>query len=852
MKKITTILVAILFAGITQAQVSLDYYLPSNVTYNQNVPTPKSVLGFEVGEMLVSHDKLIEYMKVLANFSDRMILEEYARSYENRPLISLIVTSPQNHNSLDQIKADHQKLSNPEVSREIQVDDMPLVIVLGYSVHGNESSAVNSSLLAAYYLAAAEGPEIDDLLKNAVVIVDPALNPDGVQRHANWVNINKSKTAVSDGNGRIFNETWPGGRTNHYWFDMNRDYLLLTHPETRGRVKRQHEWMPNLITDHHEMGSSSTFFFQPGVPSRNNPLTPVKNYELTKKIAKFHVKKLDGIKTLYYAEEGFDDFYFGKGSSYPDINGGIGILFEQASLRGFKRDAPLGQMNFPYSIKNQFEVALSSIEGAMSNRMELLNYQKEFYYTAVDQAAKDEVKAYVFGEPFDQAKTAQFLNILKMHQIDVYQLKDNYSDGPHDFETAYSYIVPGNQKNYLLLKSLFEKARYFKDKTFYDVTTWNLPMSFNIPYAEVKTLKSVSQLKGNLVEKITKKQGALLGSSDPIAWTFSWDEYYAPRAVSKLMEHGITVRVAKRPFSYQDDELTVNFSYGSIQVPVERQQKSLTEIKNTLESIAITEGLDIYGIKTGWTDKGIDAGSNDIVTLSKPNVLMLIEGGISAADAGEIWHLFDTRYSVPINMVPVTRFSRIDLNTYNTIIIPGARGSYGLSEQTISKLKTWVANGGTLIAYKGASKWVNDVFKLEQKFKESVVDKNPWPSYIDQRADANIQAINGAIFEVEMDLSHPLAYGFNRKVLPVFKTGTMVAELTDNPYETPFRYTSDPLLSGYVSDENHDRIKGSAFVSTHKIGQGIVISLMDNTNFRGVWYGTNKVFANAVFFGKVI
>lgn len=852
MKKITSILAIIMFAGVIQAQVSLSYYLPQNVTYKQDVPTPRSILGFEVGEMLVSHDKLVEYMKVLAKHSDRMIYEEYARSYENRPLFSLIVSSPQNQKNLDQIKADHQKLSNPEVSKDINVDDMPVVVVLGYSVHGNESSAVNSSLIAAYYLAAAEGPEIDELLSNAVIIVDPALNPDGVQRHANWVNINKSKNPVSDGNGRIFNETWPGGRTNHYWFDMNRDYLLLTHPETRGRVKRQHEWFPNLLTDHHEMGSSSTFFFQPGVPSRNNPLTPIKNYELTRKIAKFHAKQLDDIKTLYYSEEGFDDFYFGKGSSYPDINAGVGILFEQASLRGFKRDAPLGQVNFPYAIKNQFEVALSSLKGALSNRKELLNYQKAFYYTALDQAAKDEVKAYIFGEPFDKAKMAQFLRILKMHHIDVYKLKDNYSDGTNNFETKYSYVVPCKQKNYLLMKSLFEKARYFKDKTFYDVTTWNLPMSFNIPYTEVKSVRSLGQLKGELVQEITKKEGSLLGSANPIAWTFSWDEYYAPRAVSKLMEEGIKVRVAKRPFSYQDDELTVDLSYGSIQIPVERQSKSLSEIRDILESIAKSEELDIFGIKTGWTNKGIDAGSNDIVTLKKPNVLMLIEGGISASDAGEIWHLLDTRYSIPVNMVPVTRINRVDLSTYNTIIIPGARGSFGLAEQTIAKMKNWVVNGGTLIAYKSSSRWANAAFNLNQKFKERVPNENPWPTYIDRRADANLQAIKGAIFKVEMDLSHPLAYGFNRNILPVFKTGDMVAELTEDLYGTPFRYTSDPLLSGYVSDENHDRIKGAAFVSAHKIGRGIVISLMDNTNFRGVWYGTNKVFANAIFFGDVI
>ncbi len=851
MKKIILFFVAVLFAVLTQAQISLDYYLPNNVSYNQSIPTPESIAGFQVGEWMVSHDKLVEYMKTISSVSDRVIFKEYARSHENRPLIQLIFTSPKNQRNLEQIKAEHKKLSYPEISKDINVDDMPVVILLGNTVHGNEPSGANSAMLTAYYLAAAEGAEIDKLLENAVIILDPALNPDGFNRHASWVNANKSKADLSDANSRIYNETWPGGRTNHYWFDLNRDYLLLAHPESRGRVERLHEWLPNVVTDHHEMGANSTFFFQPGVPSRNNPLTPTKNYELTKKIGSYHASYLDNIKTLYFSEEVFDDFYFGKGSSYPDINGGIGILFEQTSLRGFKRAGNNGVIDFPYTIKNQFTVVQSTIEAALLNKNELLNHQKEFYNIALKEADKDEVKAYVFGESTDKRKTSEFLDLLKRHQIEVHQLKEDYVDGTNHFGKDNSYIVVCKQKNYLLLKSLFEKARYFKDVTFYDVSTWNFPMSFNIPFAEIKNDKTVKQIAGVGLDEVEFYEGKVTGSDDPVAWVFAWDEYYAPRAVSELLDNGLVVKVAKRPFKYRAESVRVDFDYGSIQIPVEHQKMSLEEIKAMLSKIAKRDGLDIYGLKTSWVDAGIDIGSSDFVVLQKPEILLLVEGGTNSSDAGEIWHLFDTRYATPITLLPTSRLSSIDLNAYNTLILPG--GTYNdIHESQVSKIRTWVADGGNFIAYKNATQWVNKVMKLEQEFKENVKLTDEWPKYDKKSSDANSQAINGAIFEVEMDLSHPLAFGYKREILSVFKTGTMVAELTKDPYNSPFRYTKDPLKSGFCSDENHERIKGAAFISTHKIGTGIVISIMDNTNFRGIWYGTNKVFANAVFFGNII
>ena len=265
-KKYFLIIIALFLLKLSNGQEGLDYFLPQNIQYNPNIPVPEKVTGFEVGEWHVTHDKLIGYMKEIARLSNRAVLQEYGRSYENRPLVHLVVTSPENHQKLEQIRKEHLALSNPFQSTKGDINEMPVVITLGYSVHGNEASAGNSSLLTAYYLAAAEGSEIEQLLQNAVILIDPCLNPDGFNRFATWVNMHKSYTPVTDPNSIEFDEFWPGGRTNHYWYDLNRDWLLLQNPESRGRVKRFYQWMPNINTDHHEMGSNSTFFFQPGIP----------------------------------------------------------------------------------------------------------------------------------------------------------------------------------------------------------------------------------------------------------------------------------------------------------------------------------------------------------------------------------------------------------------------------------------------------------------------------------------------------------------------------------------------------------------------------------------------------------
>jgi hypothetical protein len=341
-------------------QVDLSYYLPTDVSYDPNVPTPKSSIGHQVGDWHITHDKLVQYMYTLANSSDRITIEDRGTTFEGRPLLLLTITAANNHLNIENIRQQHLKLTQKEAST-VNIDQMPIVVQQGFSIHGNEPSGSNAALAVAYYLAAAQGPSIDTLLNNTVILFDPSYNPDGLQRFAYWANTNKSKNINPDPNDREYKEVWPGGRTNHYWFDMNRDWLPAQLPESRARIATFHKWMPNILTDHHEMGTNSSFFFQPGIPSRTHPLTPQQNQDLTAEIGTYHASAFDKIGSFYYSKESFDDFYYGKGSTFPDINGSIGILFEQASSRGHAQESVNGILTFPFTIRNQFTAALSTL-----------------------------------------------------------------------------------------------------------------------------------------------------------------------------------------------------------------------------------------------------------------------------------------------------------------------------------------------------------------------------------------------------------------------------------------------------------------------------------------------------------
>ncbi|WP_435577767.1 M14 family metallopeptidase [Gilvibacter sp.] len=826
---------AVFFSLTAAAQdyhVDLNYYLPSDVTYDPNIPTPESIIGHQVGDWHITHDKLAMYMQALAAASDRMTIESRGTTFEGRPILLLTVTSPENHNRIDQIQSDHMALTDNGGGDTSQ---MPVIVYQGFSIHGNEPSGSNAVLLYAYYLAAAQGPVIEEKLKNAVILLDPALNPDGLQRFAYWANVHKSININPDPNDREYSEVWPGGRTNHYWFDMNRDWLPVQLPESRARIETFHNWYPNVLTDHHEMGTNATFFFQPGIPSRTHPLTPQRNQDLTGDIAEFHVKALDQIGSLYYTEESFDDFYYGKGSTFPDINGGIGILFEQASSRGHAQESDNGILTFPFTIRNQLTASLSTLEASVDMRTTLLDYQKQFFSDARNEASKG--GAYIVGDAKDAARVYHFAEILDRHKIKFHELKNDVNVGGKSYKKGFSYIIPKNQKNHRLLNAMFDVRTTFQDSLFYDISAWTFPMAFNLNYSDKASLSVAGAEVTDLKPKET-----ILTNTGGYAYLMEWHEYYSPKALNMILEEGIRAKVGMKPFTLAGKQ----YDYGTIMIPAQNQKLGPRDLAKFLNDVARESHIEITGVGTGYT-QGIDLGSNQFRAVEKQEVALIIGNGMNPYDAGEIWHLFDTRYAMKITKIDTDDFGRADLSRYTDIIVPNTWGS-ALDKSDAEKLEEWIRDGGTLIAYKNMGRWLdrNELMKIEFKSEQDTATNISF----EQRSNYfGAQVIGGAIFNTKLDLSHPIAFGYTKENMPTFRNSTLFMEADKQSYNNPVQYTENPLLSGYISEENLELLGGTSMVKIQGKGRGQIIYFTDNTNFRAFWYGTNKLLMNAVFFG---
>jgi hypothetical protein len=838
MKKIATLLFLLLSSYAINAQTQLDYYLPNNQNYNPNIPTPTEVLGHEVGKWHVSHDKLSEYMRTLAAASERIQIENRGKTYEDRPLFLLTITSENNHKKLDQIKIDHIALTEPE-GENLDTSIMPAVVYQGFSIHGNEPSGANAGLLVAYHLAASQSDQVAELLENTVILFDPSFNPDGLQRFSQWANTHKAQNITPDSNDREYSETWPRGRTNHYWFDMNRDWLPVQLNESKARIASFIDWLPNVLTDHHEMGTNETFFFQPGIQSRVNPLTPKKNQELTMAIGKFHEKALNKIGSLYYTEEDYDDFYYGKGSTYPDVNGSIGILFEQASSRGHAQETANGLLTFPFTIRNQFTAALSTLEAAQALRKDLLDYQRDFYNNARAEGLKNREKAIVFGNQKDASTSYRLAEVLMRHDIKVHRLNKNFQKGGKQYPQENSFIVPLTQKKQRLVQAIFSEQTTFKDSLFYDVSAWTLSHAFDVNMTKVRDLNTAG-------EKLTQIERPKVKNVEQAAYAYLFEGhgYLTPKAIYQLLDAGVRVKVGMQPFSLEGR----SYDYGSIMIPVANQAISENKLFALMQEVATTAEINIHSVSTGLTS-GIDLGSRNFETIKKPKVALLVGDSVRSYDAGEIWYLMDTQYDMPVTKLDVKSIKYRDISKYTHIVLPSYNG--GLLNDAKEKLSAWIKNGGHLIAYRDAVKWANKQELIEEEFREKELVAED-VSFVNQGKFKGAQAIGGAIFNSRIDRSHPINFGIEDDYLALFRNSKIFMEPEENSYDNPIQYTQDPILSGYISEEQLELLKGSVPFKVKSKGRGSILLMTDNTNFRAFWLGTQQLYANMLFYADLM
>lgn len=826
-------------------------YWPDDVKFDSKIPSPKKVLGFEIGQRHLTHAQLVDYMTELAANSDRVSLQRFGKTHAGRPQLMLTITSPANHENLEKIRRAHVRLADPSKSDQVDVENLPAVINMGYGVHGDEPSATNVSPLVAHYLAAAQGDEIDRTLENCVILLDPCLNPDGFNRFANWVNAYRGRVPSADPNDAEHSQGWPPGRVNYYWFDLNRDWLPVQHPESRNRVRMFHRWKPNVVLDFHEMGTNSTYFFQPGIPTRTNPLTPRRNVELTNAFGRYHAKALDKKGSLYFTQERFDDFYMGKGSTYPDLHGAVGILFEQASSRGHIQRNQDGLLKFYDTIANHFATSLSSLAATTDMRQELLEYKREFYQQSIELASQDEGETLVFTCQDNRTRLQDFADVLLRHDIDCFWLNSELEYGDETFGED-SLIVPVKQAEYRFLQSLLMRRTRFEENIFYDVSTWTLPLAFNLQERKLK--KSISAdvlVPAKLGAKNNRK---LAFADDDLAYLIDWTDDAAPRLATTLFQAGVKIRASLGPFQTEDYP-GKTFGRGTMQVNMATQKVGPKRIQRLLARGAEL-GVEIWPVKTGLTPVGADLGSSDFPVLDTPSIATVVGPGISNYEAGEFWHLLDTELGMPLTMLKSDRAGRTNLDEYNTLVL--VSGSYSsLGDSGNKNIADWIRSGGTaVLTGRGAKSIAAQFAELpkqpsdEDPFAdEEIVKQKPFAEASTERA---LQLISGAIFETQIDTTHPLFFGFHHDRLPVFRNHTNHLALSTNPYRNPGIYTENPLMAGYASDENVKAIAESASVQVVPMGRGRIVIISDNPNFRAFWYGSRRVLLNAIFFGQMI
>lgn len=798
------------------AQSPADALLPPELRYNAAIPTPASVLGYPIGKWHPGHDLLVKYLERLDAASDRISMQEYGRTHEDRPLLMLTITAPENHARLKSIRQQHLEALDPNAK---QTSDK-MVVWQGFNVHGDEASAASAGLLYAYFLAAVESGPWTEYLRNTVILLDPCLNPDGYNRYAVRANQFAGQQPVAHPATREHNEPWPSSRTNHYLFDLNRDWLAATQPETPGRLRIFHSWKPHIVTDHHETESRNGFYFHPGKRSLVHPLTPEDYYPMAQAIGKFHAQELDSLGVYHYTETHYSDFNYGKGSTYPDANGGIGILFEQGSSSGALLSRKGKKTAFRTTIQNQFAACRSTLKAANALQDQLRQYQRDFFSSSRALAEASPYKAWVFSAPEDPERVHRLLRLLLLHNIRVHQLaRDIDADGQR-FTAGKSFVVPLAQPQYRMVEALFERRTKFKTTSFYDVSAWTLPLAMNIPCAAIAAADWKAAFVGAQLTAAPEAAHRIRGSSGH-AYLLSWEQYFAPRAVQRLLQAKFPLQVADTAFSVRTESGTQSFPSGTVVIDISKRPNSHRD-QQALAAIAASTKVDFVGVKGTLPDRV--AGFRQVTA---PRVAVLIGEGIKEYPVGTSWHLLDKVMNMPTALLPASELSEIDLSEFTAIYLP--YGEFGrISSNDRSVLSAWVKRGGTLIASRAAVRYLatENMVDLTVRFGSST---------------------KGAIVATRLAPGHPLAYGYVRPIVPVFRQGHELLVPNPETAEVPLRYTGDPLLSGHVNPEFAGHYAQVPAVAVVPSGQGRIVCFADDPLFRGFWQGTEKLFLNAIF-----
>jgi hypothetical protein len=829
-----------------------------NAAFAQEIQSPEKFLGYKPGEQFTPHNKIVEYFKYVAQASKNVRLVQYGATNEGKPLLAMFIASDENIGRLEEIRRNNLRLAGLEtaasgsgggntvkVATAQATTANPVICWLSYNVHGNEPASSEAALQTLYDMVDLSNSRTQAWLKNTVVVIDPCLNPDGRDRYVNFYNSVKGPAPDANPYSREHAEPWPGGRINHYYFDLNRDWAWQTQKETQARLALFNQWLPEVHVDFHEQGYNAPYYFAPAAEPFHRVITPWQR-EMQTTIGKNNAKYFDQNGWLYFTKQEFDLLYPSYGDTYPIYNGSIGMTYEQggisAGLAVLTRSGDT--LTLADRVAHHHSAGLSTIETTSAYSQKLLDEFKKFYDNSRANPP-GEYKTYII-ENDNADKVNALARLLDRNGIQYgFGLKSSVSGYNYNTGKTVQYTVGSNdmvinayQAKSVLLSVLLEPKTFVTDSNTYDITAWSLPFVYGLQaYGVKESLKPATS-------SFSAARPPVLVNTHAYAYVSTWQSVNDVKFLAALLKNNIKVRYSERPFQAAGKK----FAAGALLIT--RAGNSRSDFDETVSRIATLLNQDLTPLMSGFVEKGNDLGSDVIRYIRQPRVMLAAGDDVNSEAMGEVWHFFEQQIGYPITLVRYQDLSKARLSDFDVAIFPD--GNY--ENFPSDKLTGWIRDGGKLIALQNAVAQLVDkkgfVIKKKEEKKDDKADaKSKEPSILSYDArdrDALRSSVPGAIYKINLDNTHPLGFGLSASYYSLKLSDDIYDFFGDDGWNVG-TIKKDALVSGFVGQKSKEKIKDGLLLGVQSMGRGTVVYMVDDPIFRSFWENGKLLFSNAVF-----
>ncbi|MCP9291565.1 M14 family metallopeptidase [Gracilimonas sediminicola] len=806
--------------------------------------SPAEFLGYELGEKWTPHYKVMNYFRHVADESPMVSLTQYGTTNEGRELMYAVVTTEANHQNLDEIRTNNLKLADLEAGTPSP--NQKAIVWMSYNVHGNETSSSEAALNTVYKLVT----ENANWLENTVVIMDPMVNPDGRDRYVNWYRSVVGENKNVHPETREHHEPWPGGRTNHYYFDLNRDWAWQTQVESQQRIRVYNEWMPHVHVDFHEQGYNSPYYFAPAAEPFHMAITDWQRQFQTM-IGKNHTKYFDEENWLYFTREVFDLFYPSYGDTWPTFNGAIGMTYEQAGHSSAGRGVITAEgdtLTLLDRLTHHTVSGLSTVEITAQNSKRVIQEFSD-YFTNTNRNGAGEYKTFVVKKSSNPDKVSRLLRYLVNQRIDFGVASRSSNANGYDYSTGETgrvsieegdYVISTYQPKGTLVRVLFEPKPELADSLTYDITAWEMHYAYGVDGYAIKGQLDTEPLSMSMEDELTPVL------DKPYAYLAKWNSIEDLRYLARLLDEGVAVRYAEKAFTLNGKE----YAPGTLIITRNGNEKLGDKFDGIVKDEANLLNRIVTPVATGFVDSGKDFGSSSVRYIEKPKVALLSGEGTNSNMVGHIWNYFDQQINYPVNLINADDVSSVNWDDYHVLILPDTYGS-AVGSGELDAIKGWVSSGGTLIAVGSANNDLagKDGFSLKRKERENEESEDP-EDKLQKYGEASrerAQFFNpGSIFLISMDTSHPLAFGYDEEYMSL-KLGSSAFDYLANGWNVGAAKPG-AHRSGFVGNKAKESLEHTLAFGVQDMGAGHVVYMVDNPLFRGFWHNGKLLFGNAVFF----